>query len=244
MVQSLEIWGLCHAHLLSIVELDISLQREFERSNYPLHPWSHHMYNTTTLHGTPNRAISISNPLWWNPLAEFSELMITGALLVSELPDWVAKASRTGEQRTRVKTNLLEDWPNFHITSKIPKWSFKYVHKRWHCPWTCSPGSHLSQHNESAFYKSWAWSKWKRVSVRKINGLYHPAVDYKLLIVWISVWCLELNWSPLPQKLISTDIVHYFSNTSPRYISPGQIPKENNNFCCRYLRAVIITVAN
>lgn len=106
----------------------------------------------------------------------------------------------------------------------------------------CSTSSRLSPCNESAFYKSWAWSKWNRVTVRKINGLYHPTVDYKLLIVWISVWRLERDQSLLPQSLISTDIVHYFSNANPRYIWAGQIPEENNNFSCRYLRAVIISV--
>lgn len=171
--------------------------------------------------------------------------MLSSSLCLNLVPERTRQVGQgEGTRQAKDKDWLPGDLAQLPLQAKTPKPFFKFAGKRWHSPWICPPGSRLSQCNESAFYKSWAWSKWNRVTVRKINGLYHPTVDYKLLIVWISVWRLELNRSLLPQSLISTDIVHYFANANPRYIRAGQIPEENNNFCCRYLRAVIITIAN
>ena len=196
-------------------------------------------------HCAPHRIIPSSDPLWWNPLAVFSKMIIDALFSLF----WIFSLSGQGKQvkgerNEASKGQGLTFWQTYPTSIS----SLRYQNSS--SSMLASRGIALEYVPLAPIWVSVMSLHFTRaepgpnVTVRKINGVYHPTVDYKLLIVWISVWRLELSRSLFPQSLISTDIVHYFPNASPRYIRAGQIPEENNNSCCRYLRAVIITVAN
>lgn len=54
-------------------------------------------------------------------MALASEKRMTGAPFVCKVSIQVAKAGRTEEHGTRVRTDFLADLPHFHLMFKVPK---------------------------------------------------------------------------------------------------------------------------